>query len=599
METASTALWTFSGLTVSLGIMLASLCGVFTAIVLLRSALRHASQALLNWVTAAALALGVAIAMESTVAIAPGIIADPHCALLALAAPVAGWPGIVISLSASLALRYHLGGAGMYAGMAASVLSAAAGYAVWRLSRRQGNELAFQNLVALAIASAVASNLAIPLLPQPYARDLMTTLGPALALTNGFGVLILGGLLGLDQRLRRTEQEARQAARSRSEFLSSISHEMRTPLTTILGHACLMRDASLLPGQASSLQQINRAAQHLLTMIDDLLDFNQLNDGTLKPEPVALYLPDFIRDVAGLCEPLAAAKALQFRTGQVDEVWLEADRRRLRQILFNLIENAIKYTPIGTVTLEAAAEPHWLLTGGTPRSARLCLTVRDTGIGIASQQLEEIFSPAGIGQATLARAVSSGRIGLALVRALVQAMQGTLEARSAPGKGTEITVMLELPLLTGARIPLPAPQEPKPLDARQSCSILLAEDSETNRHLIETVLRRAGHEVHAVANGQEAVGAVRDNGPFDIILMDLQMPVMDGLAATRAIRQLEREKGWRQRTLALTATATADIRDGYRAAQGDGLLTKPIDWERLLGFLARLAKDPQAALEDA
>ncbi|WP_445682108.1 ATP-binding protein [Radicibacter daui] len=599
METASTALWTFSGLTVALGIMLASLCGVFAAIVLLRSALHHAPQALLNWVTAAALALGIVIAMETTVPIAPGIIADPRCALLALAAPVAGWPGMLLSLTASLTLRYHLGGAGMYAGMTGSILSTAAGYIVWRLCRRQGTELTLANLTALAVAAAVAGIVTIPLLPQPYARDLMTTLGPALALTNGLGVMILGGLLGLDQRLRRTELQARQAARSRSEFLASISHEMRTPLTTILGYARVMREASLLPGQASSLQQINRAAQHLLTMIDDVLDFNQLNDGKLKPEPVAIYLPDFVRDVAALCEPLAAAKALQFRTGQVDEVWLRADRRRLRQVLFNLIENAIKYTPIGTVTLSAAAEPEWLLTGGTPRTAQLCLSVTDTGIGIASEQLEEILAPAGPDQAAIARAVSSGRIGLALARALVQAMQGTLCAHSAPGQGTEITVSLKLPLLTGTQIPLPLPQEPAQAAATQHCRVLLAEDSEINRHLIETILRRAGHEVQSVTNGEEAVRAVAAQGPFTVILMDLQMPVMDGLAATRAIRQLERERGWHQRTLALTATATSEARSSYYDVQGDGLLTKPIDWELLLGFLARLAQDPEAALEQA
>jgi signal transduction histidine kinase len=598
VETANTALWTFSGLTVALGIMLASLCGVFAAIVLLRSTLHRASQLLLNWVSAFALALGIVIAMETTVPIAPGILADPSCALLALAAPVAGWPGIALSLIASLALRYHLGGAGIYAGMTASILSAAAGYAMWRLGRR-GEELTLPNLTALGVANAVASMAAIPLLPPPDARDLMTTLGPALALTNGLGVLILGGLLGLDQRLRRTEREARQAARSRSDFLISLNHEMRGPLTTILGYARVMRDASLLPGQAASLQQINRAAQHLLTMVDDVLDFNQLNDGTFKPEPVAIYLPDFIRDVASLCEPLAAAKALQFETGQVDEVWLQADRRRLRQILFNLIENAIKYTPIGTVTLSAAAEPEWLITGGTPRTAQLCLSVTDTGIGIASERLEEILAPVGANQAAIARAVSSGRIGLALVRALVQAMRGTLCARSSPGQGTEITVTLKLPLLTGSQIPLPPPAEPVPQETKQHCRILLAEDSDTNRHLIETILRRAGHEVHAVTNGEEAVRAVTAQGPYTIILMDLQMPVMDGLAATRAIRQLERERGWHQRTFALTATATSEARSSYHDAQGDGLLTKPIDWELLLGFLARLAENPEAALEQA
>lgn len=391
-------------------------------------------------------------------------------------------------------------------------------------------------------------------------------------------------------RLRESQKAAEDANDAKRQFVARASHELRTPLHAILGFLELLESAgSGTPAPADSpigsdeaIQTIRRSAQHLLRLVDDLLDLSQIEAGRLRVKVARFSVSELISDLAVTLRP----SALEQRTELVTSVGpgvaaLRSDATRVRQILTNLAVNAIKCTSGGRVEIIASR----LEQGGVE------FQVRDTGFGMTPEQLRQAFEPFAQGE----NPAGQGRagLGLTLVRDLTHALGGTLRAASAPGTGTEFSVLLPTlpPEGTDDSRSSPAFTPPPPL---RSSRILVVDDGPDNRRLLELVLRKAGVQVALASDGREALAlgleALRAGEPFDVVLMDLQMPHLDGHQATAELRRA----GYSSPIVALTASAVQEERERSLAGGFDGFLTKPIDRKALLRNLATwLASEPK------
>lgn len=382
-----------------------------------------------------------------------------------------------------------------------------------------------------------------------------------------------------EQCLVRAKELAESASRAKSEFLANMSHEIRTPMTAVLGYADLALDELHDPSRlAEHLGVIRRNAQHLLTVINDILDLSKLDAGEMRAVVTRVCPTDTCTGVAEMLRVQADAKGLDLTVltapGTPDAIITDAVR--LRQILLNLVGNAIKFTERGSVRIELSHADH-----------TTTVRVRDTGIGIDPEQLENIFLPFHQADASTTRRHGGTGLGLSIARRLAHLLGGDLTAESKLGAGSVFTLTINAPA-TSAALPTPQatttplpPALPRPLAGRR---ILLAEDGPDNQKLISFLLTRAGAEVAIAEDGQAALElASRTQPPFDLILMDMQMPRMDGYAATRALR----ERGDRTPVLALTAHAMSGDRQKCLAAGCDDYLTKPVDRDALIQTCAR------------
>lgn len=366
--------------------------------------------------------------------------------------------------------------------------------------------------------------------------------------------------------LRRVEAESATVAKSR--FLASMSHEIRTPMSGVLGVLGLMLDDPLPPHQRERAQIALASAESLLDILNDILDFSKLEaaEVALGEEPVDLRA--LVAQVTDLMSPNAARKGLSLSHVVSSAVprLVMADPVRLRQILTNLLSNATKFTERGEIAIRVDY-------AGTPSGGALSIEVEDTGIGIPPEQHDKIFQRFIQADDSLARSAGGTGLGLAISSQLAELMGGRVTVRSVQGMGS--TFRLEIPTCAAmAALPASPFQPHDERDGATPLRVLLAEDHATNQYVIGAYLRGAGHTVTVVSNGAEAVQAARA-GDFDVVLMDVQMPVMDGLAAARAIRNL----GGPASTvpiLALTASAMPGDREACLAAGMTGHLTKPI-----------------------
>lgn len=398
-----------------------------------------------------------------------------------------------------------------------------------------------------------------------------------------------------NETLEGLYREAESATRAKSEFLANMSHEIRTPLTAILGYTELLLaevDGAASPQMREALEIVHRNGQYLLRLIEDILDLAKIEAGKLRVEKTRCHLPTLMADILSLMRVRAAAKNLTLTIeseGPVPE-YIETDPIRLRQILINLVGNAIKFTELGSVRVIVRT-----VTSGDGK-LQLTFDVVDTGIGIPPEQLEEIFEPFHQVDGSASRRHGGTGLGLTISRRLAQMLGGDITVQSTVGRGSTFTLtidpgdLLRANLINGAITS--AERQPSDLkngkadEIRISGRILLAEDGPDNQRFFDFILRRAGAEVTVVEDGQHAVeaalAAAEAGRPFDLVLMDMQMPVMDGYEATRRLR----EAGYQRPIVALTAHAMDGAAEECRAAGCDDYISKPVD---RLAFLKKVA----------
>ncbi|HEY1225300.1 MAG TPA: ATP-binding protein [Brevundimonas sp.] len=393
----------------------------------------------------------------------------------------------------------------------------------------------------------------------------------------------------LTARLRVAQTRAEEASRSKSEFLANMSHEIRTPLNGVVAMAdALSRRA--LDGQDREMVEIIRSSGVTLErLLSDILDSAKIEAGQVTLETVVFNVRDAVRDIAALWGPKAEDAGITLVT-EIDPTVIatvSGDVVRVRQILANLVSNAIKFTAEGGVRLTVAPTDDGLIR----------FTVTDTGVGFDDDQKDRIFGRFHQADGSITRRYGGTGLGLAISRDLAEMMNGTLDCHGVPGEGA--TFWFELPLPPADAADMVEAAHAVELEPR-ALRILLADDHPANRKVVEVLLAPTGAELVMVENGQQAVDAYAAD-PFDLVLMDMQMPVMDGLAATAAIRAFETETG-RARTpvIMLTANAMAEHVAQGREAGADGHLAKPITTATLFDAIgAVLADEEEVAAAEA
>ena len=398
-----------------------------------------------------------------------------------------------------------------------------------------------------------------------------------------FAALLLLGLLAMQYRARlkrrhewllaeQRHELAEQASLAKTRFLATLGHEVRTPMTGVLGMSELLAGTDLDARQRGHVESIRRAGEHLLRLVNDALDLAKIEADRLELVEQPFDLHALIRETVAFNAPLAGQRGLEFHGTIAEGVprWVAGDAGRVRQILLNLLGNAVKFTEHGSVTL--LAEPR--------QPAGVCLTVRDTGPGLNEEQKQRVFRrfEQADGARTSARYGGSG-LGLAISQELAAAMRGRIDIDSTPGEGTSFLVVLPLPAVeppAGAD----APREPG--QARR-LSLLLVEDDATVAQVITGLLEDRGHRVLRAAHGLAALSAIAAQ-TFDAALLDLDLPGIDGLALAR----LMREKGFASPLVAVTARTDADAEASTAAAGFDAFLRKPVTGAMLAEALAAL-----------
>gem|GEM_PF-1086059 len=375
-----------------------------------------------------------------------------------------------------------------------------------------------------------------------------------------------------DATLRALEA-ARQLARAKSEFLANMSHEIRTPLNAVLGMARIgVRDSSGREAE-QTFRRILDAGTHLLGVINDILDLSKLEAGKVRPETRPFQLAALIDNVGDLFADLARQKGLAYRATKATNLpeWANGDAQRLRQILANLLANAVKFTEQGEVGLRVARE-----------GDDIYFKVTDTGIGMSEEQLARLFRPFEQADSSTTRKYGGTGLGLAISRDLARMMGGEISVESAPGAGSAFTLCLRLPEAVSH---LPAQVAKADGPRLKGLRLLAAEDVEVNRLILEDLLQAEGAEVLLAENGRQALERLEEMGvsAFDAVLMDVQMPEMDGHEATRCIREMAPALP----VIGLTAHALAEERDKCLASGMVEHVTKPIDMDILVAAILR------------
>ncbi|QDV40926.1 Aerobic respiration control sensor protein ArcB [Stieleria neptunia] len=384
-----------------------------------------------------------------------------------------------------------------------------------------------------------------------------------------------------EQSLKRAKQIAETANRSRGEFLANMSHEIRTPMAAILGHADILKDHLQDPDNLQVVETIRRNGNFLLNIINDILDLSKIDAGKMEIEKSKVRPDGVLAEVCSLMNVRAFEKDLPLRVefdGPIPE-WVQTDPVRLRQILLNLVGNAIKFTDRGEVNVICRYED------------RLTFHVIDTGIGIKPHVQQSLFQPFKQADNTSTRSFGGTGLGLAICRRLAQALGGDVSVESEYGKGSTFTLTID----SAAKGPLVEPNLSLDVSAETpgesltiSANILVVDDRHDIRYLAQHFIEKAGGEVVTATNGQEAIDLIEsdDRPPIDLIVMDMQMPVMDGYNAAAQLRR----KGYDLPIIALTANAMKSDRDECLAAGCTDYTTKPLDSRKLIAMIHRLTR---------
>lgn len=474
--------------------------------------------------------------------------------------------------------------------------------------RRQivGAKLPATVYLGIAITFGAAALLAELVATQPEAGDVamisllrMTMLLGGMAVAGGWLVLAsrvavleadLRQRVDIERELQHAKTSADEANRAKSDFLAMMSHEMRTPLNAVTGFATLLRDTRLDEAQRDYVRTITGEAARLSSLINDVLDLTKIEEGRLNLERMPFAPVETAHEVLRLLQSRASDQRLdlRFEAQIAGPLLIAGDPLRFRQVLLNLLDNAIKFTPVGSVTLFLTWRPP-PAEGGT---GQLAVRVKDTGIGIAEEKLRKLFQMFVQADTSTTRRYGGTGLGLAISQRLVRMMGGEITATSKPGVGSEFAFVL--PMTSVSPPGETETDEIAPLaNTQRRPRVLVVDDMETNRFLLEVFLRRNGFEPELAAGGEEAIRLASANR-YDVILMDLHMPDIDGYTAVRKIR--EDESGHHHTPIiALTASIAKGTREKCLAAGMDEHMTKPLDLRRFRQLLDRLVAPPQEA----
>ncbi|QSH40120.1 ATP-binding protein [Lentisphaerota bacterium ZTH] len=393
----------------------------------------------------------------------------------------------------------------------------------------------------------------------------------------------------LKNRLLKSRIKAEEATRSKSLFLATMSHEIRTPMNGIIGSSELLSETGLSVKQRDYVDAIRSSGASLLAIINDILDFSKIESGKIHVERRCMNLQRTIDSSFTMLKHLAKAKNLDFYYHINDKIpnYLIGDSARLKQILLNLVSNAIKFTDSGEVSLRVK-----LMKSLSKSSVRLAFIVTDTGIGISKTRLKSIFEPFEQAETFTTRKYGGSGLGLTICKFLLSLMDGTIQVKSTPGKGSVFTFEIPFELaqrdLYSTTSMFIKEQHSEVEKKLKKLNVLLAEDDRINRKVVLNMLESAEVKVDIAKNGLEALDKVEANA-YDIILMDCVMPEMDGFTACREI--IRRLGSGHPPIIALTANALRGDRENCLNAGMDDFLSKPISKQQLLGTLARWAPD--------
>jgi PAS domain S-box-containing protein len=382
-----------------------------------------------------------------------------------------------------------------------------------------------------------------------------------------------------ERKLVEAKEAAEEANRMKSEFLANMSHEIRTPMNGVLGMLQLMQTTSMSEEQKEYILTAIQSSKRLTRLLSDILDLSRVEANRLTIQSLPLDLAEVVDQTCELFKPTAKQTQIEFYY-QVDPQIprsLNGDATRLQQILTNIIGNAFKFTKEGSISVEA-----YPLATSDSNQARVLFSVTDTGIGIADEKIEQLFQPFSQVSTGYRRDYQGAGLGLSICKKLIELMGGTIAIESEPGKGTTVHFCITF----SVDEPIFSQQVSYPITGKSNqLRILLAEDEEVNRLATSKLLEKLGHTVKTAKDGQEAIALLKDDS-FDVILMDIQMPVMDGVEATKSIRGGDAGQGNKDiPIIAMTAYAMSGDKENFLAAGMDSYISKPVDMKQLDALL--------------